>query len=44
MAIYPGFQSQGTDLDCFTSCYLFLSSGRQTGKELRLQPLNPTQH
>ena len=42
-AISPGAQSQGTGLDCFTSWYLPIRGG-QTGNELSLQPLNPTQH
>ena len=42
-AILPGSQSQGTGLDCFTSWYLPILGG-QTSNELRLQPLNPTQH
>ena len=49
-AILPGFQSQGTGLECFTSWYLHIWGGQTSNelrlqplKEKRLQPLNPTQ-
>ena len=43
MTVSPGSQSLGTGLDCFHHD-IYSHLREQTGNELKLQSLNPTQH